>query len=167
VIDLIEERKQNEEKRQARSEKYRIEYINHESGIRSLSLIYYGFGIILIANAAINLKFVEYMATCLIGGIISLFVGTGLVKIASWSRTAAAIIALYGMTAMNVWTLIFGYALYILFCEKGGFVFDESYQRSIKNTPEIQWKYTLLPIVMLALAVLVFAIQISQMRSYF
>lgn len=153
-LDLEEERRVLEEQRVVRDKKNRREYISHESVVRSLSLIYFTYGTLLLVFSFYNFRNAETVATLLAVGAVSIFVGTGLLKLAPWARVVGGIVSVFGLMNLTFWTIIHGYALYILFCEKGGFVFSEPYQRSIRATQEMKWKFKAIPLLVVLIAIL-------------
>jgi len=67
-------------------------------------------------------------------------VGYGLRKLQGWARIPAGLLAVLGLLAFPIGTIINGYILYLLFGRKGQMVFSIEYQDVIEQTPHI--KYT-------------------------
>lgn len=158
-LDLEEERRILEEQRVVRDKKNRRECISHESAVRSLSLIYFVNGTFLVAFSFLNIRDPESLVT-LVGGVVSIGVGSGLLRLAQWARVVGGIVSVFGLVNLSFWPIIHGYTLYVLFCEKGGFVFSEPYQRSIRATQDMKWKWKTIPILVVVIAIIFSAVAI-------
>ena len=127
-------------------------YLNHESSVRSIGILYYIAGTLfgLLGTAGVfvepepsdepELPAAVVVGLCLVLGVGYLLVGRGLRKLRPWSRIVSAVFAAIGLLGFPVGTLINGYILYLLFSEKGEVVFSEKYRQVIDATPEIKYK---------------------------
>lgn len=161
------------------AERIRREYIGHETSVKSISALYF-LGIVialfsLSVPATILLSrdspkrgpadvpeaFVWMIAAVGIATLFA-FVGVGLHKLkrASW-LPAIVISSLWALASL--WSLRFPigaivnvYALYLLSCRKGRYVFSEEYREVIRQTPHV--KYRTSPVMYVVLLILVLLI---------
>src|SRR5262245_59132715 len=121
------------------AEVIRREHLKHEASIRSVGVLYYlgGAALVLAAVGTIGvlsgradqstfiamLAFVVYIAF----GVFSIFVGRGVRRLRSWARTASTVLAVIGLLAFPVGTLVNGYILYLLHSAKGKRIFAADY----------------------------------------
>jgi hypothetical protein len=95
-------------------------------------------------------------------GLVALhgWVGTGLRRLDSRVRLVAGVVSGIGLLSFPFGTLLNGYVLYLLFCEKGSRVLSSEYQQVVAQTPDVRVGISLLVLALglLPLAALVVAV---------
>lgn len=152
----------------AGAEAIRREYIKHEASVRSIGVLYYIGGVVMVI-AAIGLlaaflgaNEVESRAS-LVGmlavytplGALSIFVGRGIRQLAGWARTAVTVLSVIGLLGFPIGTLINGYILYLLHCAKGKRIFEPDYADIVAATPFVKYRTSAVVWVVLGLLLLV------------
>jgi hypothetical protein len=142
-------------------EQIRTTHLQHEASVKSVGLLYYLGGGAMLLFTVISLAggraegFVLALIFALLGaGQIA--VGTGLRKLRPWARIPTGILSGIGLLGFPLGTLINGYILYLIFCQKGATVFSPDYQRVMAATPHLRYRTSIVVWIFLALvAVLV------------
>lgn len=146
------------------AEAIRLEHIQREASIRSLGILYYlGGGLMLIAAVAFpaggkslfgGLPVALLAVIFLAMGVGSIFVGRGLRRFRSWARITAIVLAILGLLRPPAGTLINAYILYLLFSEKGRRIFESDYPDIVAATPDVKAKTSILTWVLLGILLL-------------
>lgn len=143
------------------AEETRKKYINHESSVRSVGSFYvivgavmvaWALGVLVMADTASS-SGAEFQFGCgfgLLGGMV-FWIGLGIRRLKSWSRTPVGILSSIGLIAIPIGTLINGYILWLCFSQKGKFVFSKEYQAVIEQTRHIQRRTSLFVWILLGL----------------
>ncbi len=163
----------------ASAEGTRKKYLSNEANVRSVGILYYiGAGTCLLQGAfylcALLILLISkpppppghhapsalVLLMALPLPIFFLALGSFLVWLAIQFRCLnrnaiipGSVVASIGLIAIPIGTLINGYILYLIHCEKGKIVFSERYQNVIAATPHIQCKVSI--IVKIAFGLLV------------
>jgi hypothetical protein len=150
------------------AEAIRREHIQHETSVRSIGLLYYLGGTVMVlggiavlvgatlaqppgnAVVAVVVGSILYLGL----GVLSLFVARGVRQLRDWARTTTIVLSFIGLLAFPVGTLINGYILYLLFSAKGKRVFAPDYAAIVAATPHITYRTSLAAWIVLALLVL-------------
>ena len=142
----------------------RMEYIDHETSIKSVSYIYYlsaGLGVVMAVVAAIVNKGDKELIDRIFGAMLmsalpvfQAWVGMELRELKRWARVAGGILSGLGCLSIPIGTVIHGYVLYLLFGKKGAEVFSPSYQKVIAETPGVKGKTSVMIWVCMGLTVL-------------
>lgn len=125
-------------------ESIRRELIKHETSVKSIGLLYWLGGILLIIGGAG--AFFNGEADGITAGLMSLtfaaffiIVAISIRKLQQWARIASIVISCIGLLGFPIGTVINGYILYLLLSKKGGRIFSPSHQEVIANTPHIKY----------------------------
>jgi hypothetical protein len=154
----------------AGAEAIRREYIKHESSVRSIGMLYYIGGVLMLLatigilvglstatgalgeqRAVLSIVMVVYAGL----GVLSIFLGRGIRRLAGWARTTATVLSIIGLIGFPVGTLINGYILYLLHCAKGKRIFEPDYAGIVEATPHIKYRTSMIVWIVLSLLVLV------------
>jgi len=143
----------------------RERFIGHEREVRSVGSLYLlGAGLIglmgflMLAATAVDPRvgaeifgmMLVYLAIATLNG----WVGLGLRRLDPRVRGAAGLMSGFGLLFFPVGTLIHGWILYLIFCQKGTKVFSEEYREVIAATPHVRPPGTSLVAVLLGLLLL-------------
>jgi len=129
------------------AEQIRKEYRNHEAQVKSIGLIYGLCAVLIMLASGLGLmSFLHHgdIVALLVGGFvfgIGLFqfcVAVGLSNLSQWTKVPVAIFSAIGLLAAPVGTLINGYILFLVFSEKGTYVFSDDYKQILEATPHIK-----------------------------
>ena len=149
-------------------EEMRKEHLKHEASVKSIGLLYYlGGGAVLLAGiftlfSAFNLGEVSgshVVSAILLSlllltlGVGQILVGTGLRRLKRWARIPTGILSGLGLLGFPLGTLINGYILYLIFCQKGQTVFSDEYRAVIEQTPHIKYRTSIVVWILLGLVV--------------
>jgi len=141
----------------AAAEQTRRAHLSHEASVRSVGGLYLLgavlvslllLGITITPVVRIGLGELVIMLTCVVLGGVA---GWGVLRWKFWARFLAGVVALFGLLAFPVGTLINGYILYLLFSKKGATVFSAEYQRIIAQTPHVKHRTSVVAWVALGL----------------
>lgn len=152
-------------------EMVRREFIKHEASVKSIGILYYLGGVIgFIAGVVCFVGGMsEGRVENLILGPVLMFiavcqfaVGWGLRRLCGWSRIPTVILSAIGLLGFPMGTLINGYILYLIVCEKSKTVFSEKYKAIIAATPHVKYRtsivvWILLGILILLILLIIFA----------
>lgn len=153
----------------------RNQHLSHEASVKSMGFLYILSGILLtvFSVAGIAGSFFETNASpaeygqfvVLVGvvGIIALYqlyVGVKLRQLHRAGRLGGGILSTIGLIGFPIGTIINGYFLYLLFSKKGEMVFSDRYQDVIAQTPEIQYRTSMIVKIFAALLFAVIALGI-------
>jgi hypothetical protein len=156
-------------------EEVRKTYLNHETSIRSLSLLYLIGGVMFAATTlmAFNMIATQSAARTMVlafSGILSftaLVISVGLRRLKRWVRFPIGFFSgliLLSVTmnlllgsqtgAMIIVGLVTFYILYLVFSKKGRMVFSLEYQEIIRQTPHIKRRSSVILWILLGLLIL-------------
>lgn len=157
------------------SESIRKYYLSNEASIKSIGTMYF-LGALLLGIATIVYGFAfldsinsrsRYFSMTFISGLAMLFSGTltivqgicawGLWRLRGWARILATTLSCFGVLLIPVGTLICGYFLYLLQCDKANVVFSAAYKNVIRETPHVKYKTPALNWIILGLVILAIA----------
>jgi len=147
----------------------RQQHIKHEASIKSIGLLYYlgtaltGIGglfmLIFLANdqsvspgerPIILVLGVVYLAIA----ALSFFAARGIRSFQKWGRPLATILAVLSLLNLPIGTLIGGYTLYLIWSEKGNFIFSDAYPPIVAATPHVKYKTSIVVWIFLGLLVI-------------
>jgi len=141
------------------AEQIRTDHIKHEASVKSVGLLYFLAAAIFILAGATSMaanewpRIVVALAFVCLGGL-QIWVGIGVRQLKSWARIPTAVLSGFGLLAFPFGTLINGYILYLVLCQKGRTVFSDDYKRVIEQTPHIKYKTSIIVWIFLGLLLL-------------
>lgn len=148
------------------AEETRKLHLSHESSVRSVGSLYLigGVGMLflglgqLITVAAGGRPMVE--AALLAGVVLVLggaqfWVGLSVRRLRRWTRIPVGIFSGIGLLGFPIGTIINGYILYLVFCEKGRMVFSDEYQAIVQQTPHIKQRTSIVVWIILGVFLLI------------
>ena len=126
-------------------------FLDHEASLQSVGLLYLlGCGLCVATGSIVGSRaFGEEdpsSSRLVVGfGLISLgfilgMIGSGLRRLKRWTRIPVTLLAIIGLLAIPVGTIINGYILYLVFSSKGAMVFSDEYKEIIRQTPDIKYR---------------------------
>lgn len=145
----------------------RRKHIAHEASLHSFGLLYYlsmvTMGLVAIGmaagltDAASNMQEfgtnVAVMVLCAVFAVASFYVGRGLRALNPRVRIPVTILAVIGLLAFPIGTLINGYLLYLVHSAKGKMVFSEEYRGICERTPDVKYRTSIIVWIFVALLV--------------
>lgn len=147
------------------AEETRKKHLSHESSVRSVGVLYLigGTGLLLIGlgwvfTASAGRNAVEGFllgAVFLVLGGMQFWVGLAIRRLKSWSRIPTGILSGIGLLGFPIGTIINGYILYLVFCEKGKMVFSDEYRAVIQQTPHIKQRTSIVVWIILGLLLVI------------
>jgi len=149
------------------AEEIRREHIKHETSVRSIGILYYlSGGVMLVLSIAMlggsfsgnALRgFTVGLGVLYLGlGALMLFVAHSLRKLLPWARIATIVLAAIGLLGFPAGTLINGYILYLVLSKKGKRIFEDDYKDIIEATPHVKYRTSI--IVWIVVGILVLAV---------
>ncbi len=148
----------------------RQDHIKTEASVRSIGLLYYlGGGLLLFAAVGVlgglggrqsvtRFPVAGFSALFVVLGLLGIFVGRGIRHLRPWARTTAIVLASLGCIASlarpSVGILVQIYILYLLFSKKGRRIFESDYPDIVAATPEIKYRTSVVIWVLLGLVIL-------------
>jgi len=148
------------------AERMRREYLKHEASVQSIGTLYYlgavvlGFWTVVALTRMADLDPGE-LAAAAISGVLAVLLyclSRGLEKLQPWVKGPVAVLSVIGLFAFPLGTLINGYILYLVFCEKGRVVFSPQYREIIRQTPHIKYQSSVVVTIFLVLVVILLAV---------
>ncbi|MSQ54212.1 MAG: hypothetical protein EXR31_02480 [Betaproteobacteria bacterium] len=140
------------------AEAMRKAHINHEAGLRSVGMLYYlGGALIMLASLMGSIGKAEGMAPVAVMLLVAaigagqIAVGYGLRRLRPWARIPTIILSVLGLLAIPIGTIISIYVLWLLFAKKGRMLFSPEYQAVIASTPHVKYKTSIVVWIVLAL----------------
>ncbi|MEM8954609.1 MAG: hypothetical protein AAGD22_10700 [Verrucomicrobiota bacterium] len=146
------------------ADQIRQEHIKHEASVRSIGLLYWLGGAIVVVAGLVGLFDSEdepvlgmgiALVLLLLGGL-QLWTGTALRKLRKWAKIPVGIISGIGLIGFPLGTIINAYILYLVFCKKGGMVLSDGYKDVIAETPHIKYKTSVIMWILLGILILLF-----------
>ena len=141
------------------AEQIRKDHIKHEASVKSVGILYFLAAVFLILAGIIGMT--SEKGAGILPGLLLLgfgagqfWLGIGLRRLKSWARIPTAILSGIGLLGFPLGTIINGYILYLVLCQKGKTVFSDDYQRVIEQTPHIKYKTSIIVRIFLGLLLL-------------
>lgn len=144
------------------AEAIRQEHIRHESSIRSVGVLYYLGGILMliggiaflgagaIGEVAVGFT-IALGAVYLVLGVLSIFVARDLRRFKPWARIATIVFSGIGLLGFPLGTLINGYILYLVLSQKGRRIFEPDYPDIVAATPHIKYRTSIVVWIVLGI----------------
>ena len=131
------------------AEQIRKDHIKHEASVKSVGFLYFlGAAFLILAGVGglvtgdgVSMA-VGLVLACF--GILQIWVAIGLRRLKSWARIPTAILSGIGLLVFPFGTIINGYILYLVLCQKGKTVFSDEYKLVIEQTPHIKYKTSII-----------------------
>jgi len=162
------------------AEAIRNQYLSHEASVKSIGLLYIlggllgilvglayvGGGIAFMTNPALlkgaqnqDTSLVLFImiimgAVCLAMSALQLYAAFNIRKLGGPGRVIITVFSCIGLLAIPVGTLISAYFLYLLWSEKGKYIFTPDYKKVVEATPHIKYKTSIVVWILLGLLVL-------------
>lgn len=158
-------------------ETIRNHHLSHEASVKSIGFLYMLGGVLGIilgvtyiamgvaGNAPPEFEqFKIFMiglgVFCLILSALQIYGAISVRKLQGAGRIIVTVFSAFGLLGIPIGTLISGYILYLLWSQKGNFIFTPEYQRIIQATPHIKYKTSIVIWILLGLVLLLIAIAI-------
>jgi len=148
------------------AEEIRQEHIKHETSVRSIGILYYlSGGLMVVASLAMiagsfsgqSKAFMMGMGVGYLAiGVLMLFVARGVRKLLPWARTTTIVLAAIGLLGFPLGTLLNGYILYLMLSKKGKRIFEADYKDIIEATPHVKYRTSIVVWIVLGLLVVAF-----------
>jgi hypothetical protein len=124
------------------AERIRRQYLNHETSIKSIGVLFYLNTIGSIITAILWFERGSVIIASLLAVQAPLLALTGyyLRKLQPWSRIPTGIFAVLALIYFPIGTMVGGYILWLVFGRKGQKVFSPEYARVIAQTPHIRYR---------------------------
>ncbi len=149
----------------------RNKYLKHEASVKSVGLLYLlggtvslilslvyigmGAGVVTLSGAELSRRMLIVVGIVFFAmSIVQLYSGISIRKLGSAGRIIITVFSVIGLLGVPVGTLISGFILYLLWSQKGNFVFTSEYQEVIKATPHIKYKTSIVVWILLGLLLL-------------
>ncbi len=149
----------------------RNKYLKHEASVKSVGLLYLlggtvslilslvyigmGAGVVTLSGAELSRRMLIVVGIVFFAmSIVQLYSGISIRKLGSTGRIIITVFSVIGLLGVPVGTLISGFILYLLWSQKGNFVFTTEYQEVIKATPHIKYKTSIVVWILLGLLLL-------------
>jgi hypothetical protein len=159
----------------------RQSYFSHEQQVRSVGTFFRFNGVLQLILAALILlalavafvifpdrglgaHLTQFVTMAIEGAIfvivggVTFWAGSLLRNLDRKAFVPAVIVAAFGLLAIPIGTLINGFILYLLLCDKGRFVLSDPYRDVVAATPQYQWKTALWVKIIIGLMVLAFVL---------
>lgn len=146
------------------AEEIRQEHIKHEASIRSIGILYYlsgalmvllGGGVIVASFKGVSTPLLMGLSVVYLGiGVLMLFVARGVRALQPWARTTTIVLAAIGLLGFPVGTLINGYILYLMLSKKGKRIFEDDYKDIIEATPHVKHRTSIVVWIFLGILLL-------------
>jgi len=164
------------------AEAIRNQYLSHEASVKSIGLLYMLGGILGILVGALylilglammsggmplqkNMSPSEAQLLCVVMlvfgalflgmSILQLYAAISIRKLGGPGRIIVTVFSCIGLLGIPFGTLISAYFLYLLWSEKGKYVFTPNYKRVIEATPHIKYKTSIVVWILLGLVALI------------
>lgn len=161
----------------------RNQYLSHEASVKSigtLCILGGGLGLILgifYLGTGIAAKFppeLEHLKIFMIGlGIfflvfsaLQIYAAISVRKLEGVGRIMTTVFSAIGLLGFPIGTLIGAYFLYLLWSEKGNFIFTPEYQRVVKATPHIKYKTSIVVWILLGLLLLLIVVAVASLFAF-
>ena len=142
------------------AEAIRQAHIGHEASIRSIGLLYYlgGALLLIVAVSALFTTQAEFgsagVALVLAALSAAYFAAAwGVRALRKWGQVFVGVLSVLGLFGFPVGTLVSLYILYLLLSKKGRTIFSPEYRDIVEATPHVKYKTSILVWIFLALVV--------------
>lgn len=160
------------------AEQIRRQLLSHEASLRSIGTLYLigaylgGFMTLIMLVAVVLIPLFQQQEFQDLGlmivllvvygffSFVSYYLGRGLRNLDPKVRTGVTIFSVLGLLGFPFGTLINGYILYLLHCEKGKRVMSAEYQRIVAQTPHIKYRTPTWLVILLVLMIAGIAVMI-------
>lgn len=119
-------------------------HIRHEIQVKSIGALYYFGGFMLLIGGLGTLTMEDHAAALgvffLFLGVLMVVLGYGFRRLRPWVRIPGGILSAIGLLGVPIGTIIHGWILYLMFCEKGRVVLGPDYSAVIAATPKIKYR---------------------------
>lgn len=158
----------------------REQHIRHEVLLKSIGSLYWLTAVVCLVGTIATVSTLSqygsgadgtiflFLSTIIYGGmgLASAIVGFGFRALKPWVKFPGTVLSGVGLLGIPVGTIINGYILYLIWCDKGKRVLAEDYAGIIAQTPQVKYKRTVgdwiaLGIVVLFLLVLLVSIAVG------
>jgi hypothetical protein len=142
-------------------------HIGHERQLKSIGLLFgFGAALMVFALLAVVLDGSDGGGADRLAGMVGGFFVIGLFAVVAgvlaygyrslspWVKYVGTPVSVLGLIGIPVGTLIHGWILYLIWCEKGRLVLSDDYAAIIRATPDVRYKRTVGDWIALALLVL-------------
>jgi Ca2+/Na+ antiporter len=140
------------------AEATRRAHISHEGSIKAVGFLYYLGGVVMTIGglaAVVGATHADagafMMLFVLAVGIGQLVAGWGVRSLEPWGRIIGIVLAVLGLLAFPIGTVINAYILYLFVSKKGRTIFSPGYQEIIAATPQVKYKTSIIVWIFLAL----------------
>ena len=145
-------------------EAIRLEYIKHETSVRSIGTLYYIGGVFMVMAGTGLLMAPEQDPVMrpigglyLVLGVVSVVVAWGMRRLRRWAGGASIALSAISLLGFPIGTLISAYILYLLLSAKGRRLFEPDYADIVAATPHIKYRTSIAVWIVLGAIVLVVA----------
>lgn len=161
------------------AESIRRRYIGHEASVKSVGTfsflvsVFLGFMASVYGWGGANILFsgdpeeqmmlvtaLVLTIVCACAAALYCFAASGLWRLKPWSRLLATMLACFGLLLVPIGTILNGYCLYVLLCERANVIFSEAYQDVIAQTPHIKYRTSTLAWIVLGIFILLVLVAI-------
>ena len=137
-------------------------FFKHERAVKSISVLYI-FGCFFVAIYLIALMFLAYSDPqarpyALIGMVVLLlliwffaWIARGLRRLDPRIRIPVTLLSVIGLLGVPLGTILSAYILYLIYCEKGKYVFSPEYAAIVVRTPHIRPRISIIVWILLVL----------------
>ena len=136
--------------------------LRHEASVQSVGFLYLiGCGLSIVIGSFVGLmaQGEEHLSgAMLISSIIIIglgfmqgMIGSGLRRLQRWTRIPVTLLAVIGLIAIPIGTIISSYILYLILSSKGVMVFSDEYKEIIRQTPDIRYRTSMIVWIFLGL----------------
>jgi len=146
------------------AESIRREHLKHEASVKSLGMLYWLGGVILLLAGLVQLLnlgergvLAEILGPALIlmlvGGL-QFWMGFGIHKLKKGVKIPLVLFSVLGLLGFPAGTIINIYILFLVLGKKGQMVFSDEYKEIIRETPHVKYKTSKAMKIILGLIVL-------------
>lgn len=167
----------------SQAEEIRKKFLSHEASVKSIGILYILGGILgllvtpvyfiggisalvsddpdVVESQGLGVFLVVMGVVALSLTVLQFWAGIGVRNLNPVARIGAGVVAAIGLLGFPLGTLISAYFLYLLFSQKGVYVFSPEYKEIIAQTPHIKYKTSIVVWILLALLILVLVLAFS------
>ncbi|MFN0040899.1 MAG: hypothetical protein ACKVP2_15405 [Burkholderiales bacterium] len=150
----------------AEMENLRRQHLGHEASIKSIGLLYFLGGVLTLVSGIVVLVTVSdertdgiyapwvFAMVLVIFSAATVLVGSGMRALRGWAHKTGIGLAVLGLLAFPVGTLINAYVLWLLLSKKGRFVFSPGYPELVRVTPHIRYRTSIVAWVLIVFLML-------------
>lgn len=145
------------------AEAIRREHIGHEASVKSVGILYYLAGVLLMLAGFFSLfappkpddgpPVLVMAAVFFVLGVGQLLAGWGVRQLRPWARILGIVLSLLGLLGFPIGTLINAYILYLFLAKKGRRIFAADYEAIVEATPHVKYRTSIVVWIFLALIV--------------